>query len=137
MPISFSNTRFSEVFLIDSSTAQTLDSDLKNIALVKGVGESASDAIEWLARQHEEWLLLFDNADDITLNLQKYFPSCSHGNILITSRNQETCVHALQFNYKVSDMIPKDATDLLLCMANWKVTGETQLLAAAIVKVHL
>ncbi|KAF8224846.1 hypothetical protein L208DRAFT_1122411, partial [Tricholoma matsutake] len=79
--------RFSDVFFIDATTAQTIDADLKNITLGKEIGENANDTIIWLARKHEEWLLLFDNADNIMLNLSQFFPSCSHGNILITSRN--------------------------------------------------
>jgi hypothetical protein len=127
---------FSDVFFIDASTVQTIDADLKNIALAKEIGESAADTSQWLKRQHKEWLLFFNNADDTTVNLQNFFPSCSHGNILITSRNRETCVHAPNSNCKISGMSPGDARNLLLSMANQEITGETQILAASIVKVH-
>jgi hypothetical protein len=130
-------TSFSEVFFIDASTIQTIDVDLKNIALAKEIGESAGHTIQWLKQHHEEWLLLFNNADDITLNLQNFFPSCSHGNILITSRNPETRVHAPNSNCKVSHMTAGDARDLLLSMASQKVTDETQILAASIAEVSI
>ena len=131
-------TSFSEVFFIDASTAETIDTDLRNIALAKEIGNTAEDAILWLAVQREEWLLLFDGADDAALNLRKFFPQCSHGNILITSRNPETRVHSPHFNCKVSDMTQGEATRLLLdiIMANVEVTDDTQSLAASIVKVH-
>jgi hypothetical protein len=125
---------FSDVFFIDASTAQTINTGLKNNAIRKNIGESADDAILWLAGQYEEWLLLFDNADDPNLNLSQFFPSCSHGNILITSRNHETCLHAT-FDYRVSSMTPDDAQVLLLKIARQKATNQTQLLAARIVKV--
>jgi hypothetical protein len=78
-------TSFSGVLFIDATTARTIDADLKNIALGKEIGENANDTIIWLADKCEDWLLLFDNADNTMLNLSPFFPSCSHGNILITS----------------------------------------------------
>lgn len=112
-----------------------------NIARAKGTGESPQDALGWLSRQREEWLLLFDNADDTTLNLRNYFPRCSHGNILITSRNRDTRHYApsQRSNCKVSDLTPDDARGLLLEIAGLKDgrSNETEKLATAIVKVIL
>jgi hypothetical protein len=129
-------TSFSEVFFIDASTTQTIETDLKNIALNRRIGETANDTITWLARQRKDWLLLFNNADNIRVNLNKYFPSCSHGNILITSRNQETRIHAPGSNYKVSGLIPEDARNLLLSIANQAITNETCTLAESLIKVY-
>jgi hypothetical protein len=129
-------TSFSEVFFIDASTTRTIETDLKNIALEKRVGETANDTIIWLAGQRKDWLLLFNNADNIVVNLNKYFPSCSHGNILITSRNHETCIYAPGFNYKVAGLDPKDARNLLLRIANQAITNETCNLAESLTKVY-
>jgi hypothetical protein len=112
-----------------------MEMDLENIALAREVGKTASDARIWLAGQCEEWLLLFDSADDTGINLQTVFPSCSHGNILVTSRNPETRAHAPYSNYKVSNMTPEDATDLLLTMIQREVLPETHNMAMSIVKV--
>jgi hypothetical protein len=131
----FCPTSFSDVFFIDATTAQTIDADLKNIALGKEIGENANDTIIWLAGKCEDWLLLFDNADDTTLNLSQFFPSCSHGNILITSRNRETLIHAPSFNYNVGSLTPEDARDLLLGIIEQVITDETRVLAKPIVKV--
>jgi hypothetical protein len=128
-------TSFSDVFFIDATTAQTIDADLKNIALGKEIGENANDTVIWLAGKHEDWLLLFDNADDTMLNLSRFFPSCAHGNILITSRNRETLIHAPGFNYHVGSLTPEDARDLLLEIIKQVITDETYFLAEAIVKV--
>jgi len=100
-------TSFSDVFFIDATTAQTIDADLKNIG---------------------------DNADDTTLDLSQFFPSCSHGNILITSRNRETIIHAPDFNSHVGSLTPKDARDLLLGIIKQVITDETRVLAEVIVK---
>jgi hypothetical protein len=131
----FCPTSFSDVFFIDATTAQTIDADLKNIALGKEIGENANDTVIWLAGKREDWLLLFDNADDTTLNLSPFFPSCSHGNILITSRNRETLIHAPGFNYNVGSLTPEDARDLLLGIIEQVITDETRVLAEPIVKV--
>jgi hypothetical protein len=126
---------------VDASSSITITTDLENIARAKAAGESLQDALAWLARQREEWLLLFNNADDAKLNLHNYFPSCSHGNILITSRNRDTRLHALspESNYNVSNLTPDDARCLLLTMVGQRDahSNETEVLATAIVKVIL
>jgi len=126
--------RFSDVFYVDASTKETVSADLTNIALTKGIGESEKATIDWFSRQRKEWLLVLDNADDPTLDLRPYLPSCSHGNILITSRNRDTCFYAPQFS-QVSDMRYEDARDLLLKVARLEHTDESEALATTIVKV--
>ena len=129
-------SRFSDIFYVDASTKETISADLTNIALSKGLGESEKATLDWLSAQREEWLLVLDNADDPTLNLRLYLPRCSHGNILITSRNRDTCLYAPQ-SCQVSDMSPEDARDLLLKVAHHEHTNETEALATTIVKAWL
>ncbi|KAF8224686.1 hypothetical protein L208DRAFT_1409724 [Tricholoma matsutake] len=126
--------RFLDVFFIDATTAQTIDTNLKNITLGKEIGENTNDTIIWLARKHQDWLLLFDNADDTMLNLSRFFPSCSHGNILITTQNRDTLIHALGFNYNVGSLALEDARDLLLGIIKQVITDETCVLAESIIK---
>jgi hypothetical protein len=134
-----STPRFSDVFFIDASSEETAIADLRNIALAKGTGDSAEDALQWLSDLIEEWLLVINNADDPTLNLHCFFPRTSHGNIVVTSRNGETRIHAPdpRSESKVSCLSSDDASDLLLKMA--RVTpgqfGQTRALAANIVEV--
>ena len=106
--------RFSEILFIDASTKVTTVASLESIALSKGVGSTADDTLKWLQAQKSEWLLLFNNADDKTLNLRNFFPSCGHGNILITSRHAGFRDHAPGANQEVSGMTASDAQDLLL-----------------------
>jgi len=77
------------------------------------------------------------------LNLRDYFPRCSHGNILITSRNYEIRQHATgqQSHCKVSGMSDTDARRLLLRVAGLggeehAHETETERLASAIIKVY-
>ena len=129
-------SRFSDVFYVDASTKETISAGLINIALANGIRESEEATLAWLSRQRKTWLLVFDNADDPTINLRPYLPSCAHGNILITSRNRDTCVYAPQF-CKVSYMRPEDARDLLLNVARHEHNDKNETLATTIVKVHL
>ncbi|KAF7357325.1 TPR-like protein [Mycena sanguinolenta] len=124
---------FSDIFFIDTSTIATIDIGLKNIAIIKGCGDSAEEGLLWLTSQVQGWLLLFNNADDPTINMQDFFPECDHGNIIITSRNPGLCVYAGSDSV-VSDMGEKDAVLLLLKSAAQRITATAEQIAAEIVK---
>ncbi|KAJ7488806.1 hypothetical protein FB451DRAFT_1222817 [Mycena latifolia] len=112
--------RFSDVYFIDGTSQQTIENDLTTLALVKNM-TTMHDTLLWLAHQPEEWLLVYNNADDIHLNLAQFFPPCSHGNILITSRNPDLGQHA-DSQHKVDDMELENAIDLLLDTARYDKT---------------
>ena len=132
--------RFSEVFFVDASTVDTITADLRSIAVAKGAGGSENDALTCLSRKREEWLLLFNNADDTMLNLRDYFPPCAHGNILITSRNHDIRQHAMgqRSHCKVSGLTETEAERLLLDVAgiNDEHADQNKILASTIVKVY-
>ncbi|KAJ7077765.1 hypothetical protein C8R44DRAFT_584350, partial [Mycena epipterygia] len=120
-------------FFIDTSTKETIDTALKNIALAKNVGSTSQEALQWF-RKADEWLLFFDNADDPKLNLNEFLPQCNHGNILITSRNHELRAH-VDAEWNISDMEEEDAVNLLLKSAKEPTTPGNRRTAAEIVKV--
>jgi hypothetical protein len=128
-----------KIFFIDASSEETITADLENIARSKGKGESAEDALRWLSKLIEEWLLVFDNADDTKLNLLKFFPRSSNGNIIVTSRNSETRDHApdQRSELKVSRLAPDDAIDLLIRIARVMAeqSGQSRMLASNIIEV--
>ncbi|KAJ6517585.1 hypothetical protein DFH09DRAFT_1195270 [Mycena vulgaris] len=129
-----SASHFTDIFLIDTSTVETIDAGLKTIATVKNVGTSSQDALQWLRSKEDDWLLFFDNSDDPKIDLNDYFPQCTHGNILITSRNPGLRVYAASHSH-VSDMEETDAMDLLLRSAALDITDHNKLTATRIVKV--
>ncbi|KAJ7798192.1 P-loop containing nucleoside triphosphate hydrolase protein [Mycena olivaceomarginata] len=130
--INESSSHFSDTFFIDTSTITTIDTGLKNIAVAKGSGDSLQDGLRWLASRVEEWLLVFDNTDDPSINLNDFIPQCNHGNIIITSRNPGLRVYG---SYSpVSDMEEEDAVALLLKSAAQAATTGTMLTATEIVK---
>ncbi|KAJ7079167.1 acyl transferase/acyl hydrolase/lysophospholipase, partial [Mycena epipterygia] len=69
-----SSSHFSNTFFIDTSTVDTIDTGLKNIALANSVGSTSQEALQWLRNKPDKWLLFFDNADDPKLNLNKFLP---------------------------------------------------------------
>ncbi|KAJ7752692.1 P-loop containing nucleoside triphosphate hydrolase protein [Mycena metata] len=123
---------FSNVFLLDTSKVETIDTGLKGIAVSKSAGDSAQDALMWLQSNDNNWLLFFDNADDPKINLNDFLPKCSHGNIIITSRNPE--LRSYGAHTLVSDMEEADAITLLLRRANKESSEENLKLATGIVK---
>ncbi|KAF8195140.1 hypothetical protein K438DRAFT_1826906 [Mycena galopus ATCC 62051] len=124
---------FSNIFFIDTSTVATIDTGLRNIAVMKDSGNSQQDGLLWLTSTVEEWLLFFDNADDPNIDLNGFLPQCNHGNIIITSRNPGLCVYAGTHSI-VSDMEEKDAAALLLKSAAQEATIHTEEIAMEIVK---
>ena len=127
---------FSNIFYIDATNQQTLEADLTTITPIY-VKQSVNAYQHWLiSQQKHNWLLFFDNADDVQLDLLLYFPKCRFGNILITTRNPHLSIHAGDGgDAKVTDMDPLDAKYLLLSMSRSEKTDENEKLAELIVKV--
>ena len=128
--------RFSDIFYIDATTQQTLEADLVAITPTN-MEQSVNACKHWLATIYKRnWLLFFDNADDVQLNLATFFPKCRFGNILITTRNPQLSIYADQgADAKVADMDPEDAKCLLMQLSWAEDTDKNKKLAANIVKV--
>src|SRR6266699_4441623 len=133
MIYSYIISRFSDIFYIDATNHQTLEADLIAISPTN-IEQSVAGCQQWLASQHgQNWLLLFDNADDVQLNLVKFFPDCRFGNILVTTRNPQLSIYARKnANAKVAGMCPEDAKYLLMEMSQTENSDENETLAALI-----
>jgi len=132
----YKNFSFSDIFYIDATNQQTLEADLMTITPIY-IEESVDASRHWLASQHgQNWLLFFDNADDVQLDLAAFFPPCRFGNILVTTRNPHLSIHAgVSGNAKVTGMDPEDAKYLLFSMSQSEKNSENEKLAELIVKV--
>ena len=128
--------RFSDIFYIDATNQQTLEADLIAITPTN-IEQSIAGCHHWLASQHgQNWLVFFDNADDVQLNLGKFFPKCRFGNILVTTRNPQLRHYAEKdADAKIADMDPEDAKCLLMKVSWAEKRDENEELAALIVKV--
>lgn len=106
---------------MNASSQTTLVADFNRVFELLELGPTSNkvDAIKrWLSKEeHSEWLLIFDNADDLeSVWLPRYFPATSWGHIIITSRDQaaigsvgkEGCLlERLEANEAVSVLIGK------------------------------
>ena len=99
---------------------------------------SADASVHWLASKTDgNWLLFFDNADNVDLKLKQFFPTCSSGNILVTTRNRELRHYAAKdADADVKGMNLEDAKSLLLVKARAERSGENIALTGAIVQVN-
>ncbi|KAF8600373.1 FabD/lysophospholipase-like protein [Ceratobasidium sp. AG-I] len=107
---------FWDVFYIDATSHQTASAGLTALAKAANGGTTQEEALAWLESKQERWLLVLNNADDPKLNLQQFFPKCAHGDILVTTRNQEMRTHTRGTGHfcRVGGMLPEDARELML-----------------------
>ncbi|KAE9407818.1 hypothetical protein BT96DRAFT_1037628, partial [Gymnopus androsaceus JB14] len=99
-----------------------------------GIGESVKDVCSFLARSHQNWLCIFDNADDKQVYLKDYIPSCHHGNIIITSHLAETSqMNSPGCHIEFGDLDKGDAIELLLQHAHHENSGINKNQASEIV----
>jgi hypothetical protein len=125
------------VFYIDATSRDTIESGLKQLAKNAKVGDTADSALYWLVSQEHRWLLVYNNADDPDIDLHDYFPPCTHGDILITTRNQGMIVHTLgpDAYCRVGEMKGSDARALLFKTSEVGISADTEGVADTLIKV--
>ena len=109
------------MFWVDASSLESINMSLKGIssipaAKVSCLDDSVESALQWISGIQEEWLIVFDNADDLPPDVvAKFIPSGSRGNILITSRNRSMGrLIAFENVIEINEMEEADAINLLL-----------------------
>ncbi|PVF99242.1 TPR-like protein [Serendipita vermifera] len=100
------------VYFLDASSQATLETDLKS--LVTSQSDPGLDTLVWLASTKGCWLIIMDNADDPSLDLVKFIPRCSHGHIIITTRNHLRKILAPKSTHPVDSLPLDDSITLLL-----------------------
>lgn len=91
---------YSSIFWLNAKNEISLQSSLQSLAKLV-LGPDVANGLEvdqlwdhvshWLSKQdNKQWLLIFDNYDDPEqYSLTKYYPSATHGSIIITTRQPE------------------------------------------------
>ncbi|KAF7297761.1 NB-ARC-domain-containing protein [Mycena kentingensis (nom. inval.)] len=129
-------TKFTDTWFVNASSQQTIEADYKQIMINKNLANEP--ALQWLESSFENWLVLLDNANDISLNLHELLPNCRHGNVVITSRNPELQAHTLVtgLSKEIHQLDDPDAIKLLLVMSGIKdASGYQQDIALQIVQI--
>lgn len=112
--------RFWGVFWVDGSSDLAIRKSLSEIARIPGRDAHFNAALDWLSNVEERWLLLIDNADDGSVELERYFPKGRGGHILITTRNPKFKMHGNtgRGHYVFSGLQAEEASGLLLKAAS-------------------
>ncbi|KAG8766152.1 hypothetical protein FRC12_007058 [Ceratobasidium sp. 428] len=110
---------WSDVIFIDATSLETLTSTLRQFAIARSLGDTYESTLLWLSSYTERWLLVFDNADDTSLDLEGYLPKGTHGRVLITTRTRDITLLAQgpESDYNVSSMESEESLQLLLAVA--------------------
>ncbi|KAM0539718.1 hypothetical protein ACHAO7_011909, partial [Fusarium culmorum] len=110
---------FQAIFWISADTEKKIKKDLLDVADQLGCVDTSKiadqdkvikDFMAWLRDCDDAWLMIFDNADDITV-LKDYWPSTRRGSILVTSRDPAILLRTLE-GEQVSCLDAKDANDM-------------------------
>ncbi|GKT54974.1 hypothetical protein ColTof4_08167 [Colletotrichum tofieldiae] len=115
--LKFRDLYSSRVFWINAATDNSIYESFRIVTAEIFGGEHNRPNIEgvhrWLAQSKEEWLLVFDNNDNV--DVSRYLPAGDNGSILFTSRhkNSSPSLDADQ-TFAVEVMNEEDALALLL-----------------------
>ena len=110
--------RLSHVFWVDASSVESITISFRGISSISAscLDDSVESVLQWMSCIQEEWLIVFDNADDLPVHvLERCIPSGNRGNILITSRNRSMGrVISFENIIEINEMEEADAITLLL-----------------------
>ena len=93
---------------------ENIEQGFLQIAKVCGLEKDVTVVKRWLSNAAEPWALIFDNADDPSLNISTYFPVGDRGIILITTRNPNCEIHATVGSCELGQMATDEAVSLIL-----------------------
>ncbi|HET8844173.1 MAG TPA: FxSxx-COOH system tetratricopeptide repeat protein, partial [Ktedonobacteraceae bacterium] len=127
------NHEYFAVFWLNAQTAESLLASVIALASLLNLPEwqeqeqqrIVTAVVHWLNR-HDQWLLIFDNVDDVAL-VKAFLPAAHHGSLLFTSRRQ-----SLGFTSQVLDlgyMSLEDGVQFLLHRAGFLTQASAHALA--------
>ena len=119
------------MFWVDASTLENINVSLKGISSIPAAQASCHDGsaesvLQWISFIQEEWLIVFDNADDLPPDVvAKFISPGNRGNILITSRNQSMGrLIGFENVIEINEMEEANAVTLLLKASHLDASAE-------------
>ena len=132
--------RLSHVFWVDASSEQSINMSFRGISSISAaqascLDDSVESVLQWMSGIQEEWLIVFDNADDPPVYVvERFIPPGNRGNILITSRNHSMgSLISFKNIIEINEMEEADAISLLLKASNLDASAEHMEVAKNIV----
>ncbi|TGZ78640.1 TPR repeat-contain NB-ARC [Ascodesmis nigricans] len=107
------------VMFLNATSRASLSTEFARLNELIGlpdVKDKVASVKRWLAKEeNSQWLMIFDNADDLrSVPLWEYFPPSSSGHIIIVSRNQEAIGGVAQDGCSLDPLAFDDAMAVLL-----------------------
>lgn len=104
---------------MDATSPVSLAADFDRLHDLLKLGESknkASSVRSWLSRpENSQWLLVFDNADNLdSVPVQKFLPAVNWGHVIITSRDQAVIGSIAENGLLLTSLMNEDVAQLLL-----------------------
>ncbi|PVF91977.1 FabD/lysophospholipase-like protein, partial [Serendipita vermifera] len=99
--------KYQNIFFIDATSAATIRGDLESA--IRSLDGHKQDTYE----DSLTMPYILDNADDPDLELNQYLPSCSHGTIVITSRNRRIGDFSTTHHLELGQMQEIEAVEIL------------------------
>ncbi|KIM29151.1 hypothetical protein M408DRAFT_43937, partial [Serendipita vermifera MAFF 305830] len=143
---------FEHTIYVDASSSSSIKADIQIWARSLGDGhdrDAWEDGVRVMSSVAEgkRWVLIFDNADDPTLDLVHFLPKNRGVTIIITSRNRDVGNLSTTFHLELGEMETEEAIEVLLQAARRQkplpleevksvqaLTGELGCLAVALVQ---
>lgn len=106
--------RFWGVFWIDATSAETAKQSFAGLGKLGELEATQNAGKHWLSDCEEPWLLIINNADDPSLDIQTLFPQGERGFILVTTRNPNFGIHQTVGAAEFKGLEQDEALHLLL-----------------------
>ena len=134
-------SRFTHVVLVDASSEINLKADLQSWTQLSGSRHEEDDwnnCLEFLASGPHEgrWALIFDNADDPNVKLERFFPISSNGTIFVISRNSRVKKLATIGHLKLDRMTTDDALTILEGAADRQISRQSKEFESALTLIQ-
>ncbi|CUA75446.1 Nephrocystin-3 [Mus musculus] [Rhizoctonia solani] len=78
--------QWAHIIYVDASSEEAIEKAFKEFGAAKNTGDTPKDVVNWLESCKERWLVIFDNVDTPSTDLQRYIPARGGGSVLITTR---------------------------------------------------
>ncbi|RFU27703.1 hypothetical protein B7463_g8648, partial [Scytalidium lignicola] len=123
------------IFWIDISDEESIKrGTIDAVKRARGMEEIGyEDAKLWFSNLDKSWLLIFDNADDTSIDYSKFFPSGTKGTILLTTRNGECKMYGTVGSQDSGKLAFDDAITILLKSAGLEEMERNKLEAQELV----
>ncbi|KAF2004056.1 hypothetical protein P154DRAFT_427728 [Amniculicola lignicola CBS 123094] len=111
------------VFFFNASSKETIAANFDRILNLLSLPAAAKNKEEilkkWLCKPgNSDWLLIFDNADDLAGNpIDSYIPRSGHGHIIVTTRDQAAIGSVSEDGASMEPLDEEDAMEVLLAKA--------------------